>query len=68
MKTCSHICNEYANLKSIRKIVLFIEGENDELVTKKANVFTKWMTNWNYKIEDLIRFYIKTKLINLERD
>lgn len=72
MKTCAYICNEYADLKSIKKAILFIEGENNEIITRKANIFTKWMTNWNYKIEDVdmsyAGFHIKTKLINLERE
>ena len=71
MKTCAYICNEYADLKSINKVVLFIEGDNDKIISKKANIFTKWMIDWNYEISDVdmsyAGFYIKTKLINLER-
>jgi hypothetical protein len=59
MKTLTEASMEYAFEKNINNAVIFIAGENQEVINQKTTVFTRWIDlDWDYTIQPNIEVKI----------
>jgi hypothetical protein len=51
MNTLIELSMEYADIKNIQNVIIFINGENRDLIDQKTRIFTRWIKDyWDYQI------------------